>query len=69
MSIKDDLTDDWNTAYLPDPEFIVSLGELGVQVCEICHATINEDGTADNCAGECDRGIPPVIDYEPLDFN
>jgi len=40
------------------------------KVCRICHSVINDDGTADDCAGECDRGISPILlPDQVLDFN
>jgi hypothetical protein len=38
--------------------------------CKICNAPLNEDGTTEFCAGECDRQVLP--EYSPmheLDFN
>ena len=40
------------------------------EYCNICNAPLNEDGTTEYCAGECDRQVLP--EWSPLrelDFN
>ena len=39
-------------------------------ICTICHAPLNEDGTTEFCAGECDRQVVPEPDsMRELNFN
>lgn len=38
-------------------------------ICSICHAPLNEDGTAEYCGGECDRQVSSEYDpMKELDF-
>lgn len=36
--------------------------------CRDCNSIVYEDGTAANCAGECEREAYLADDYRPLDF-
>ena len=39
------------------------------RVCNICNSLIFEDGTADNCCGECDRELTTELSFAPLSFD
>lgn len=38
-------------------------------LCEICNTIIYEDGTVENCMGECGRELNIEQDYVPLSFD
>lgn len=37
--------------------------------CRDCNSIVYEDGTAANCAGECERELNLAEDYKPLNFD
>lgn len=44
--------------------------EHNLPKCTVCNSRLYEDGTAENCTGECGIEIHHVENkYQPLDFN
>lgn len=37
--------------------------------CDTCNSILYEDGTVENCAGECERELNIDMDYVPLSFD
>ena len=43
--------------------------ESKVHTCEICNSVVFDDGTVENCIGECGREINEEQNYVPLSFD
>lgn len=60
---------DWT----PEEEFVddtISLEEYEQKKCPICNSIILEDGTAEDCLGECDLDLASNLNFDqPLDFS
>lgn len=59
--------------WCPEDELDVGLTDtedVSVIKCTVCNSIIHSDGTADNCLGECDLGLPDRLrPDEELNFN